>query len=128
MKLAIGSGKGGVGKSVVAASLISILSKQYKLLCMDCDVDAPNLDLMIGVDKFDEIKEVQASAIAKIDYNKCIGCGECYENCRYPHDANRLFSFRWATVFRTSSNKCVWKRSLCVSDHRSMARLGLSFP
>ena len=83
MKLAIGSGKGGVGKSVVAASLISILSKQYKLLCMDCDVDAPNLDLMIGVDNFDEIKEVQASAIAKVDYNECIGCGECYENCTF---------------------------------------------
>ena len=83
MKIAIGSGKGGVGKSFIAASLISILSKQYKLVCMDCDVDAPNLDLMLGIGKFDNSVEVKASSLAQIDYSECIGCMECYNNCTF---------------------------------------------
>ena len=40
MQIAIASGKGGVGKSSVAASLIYILKENYPLIAVDADADA----------------------------------------------------------------------------------------
>jgi len=48
--IAIGSGKGGVGKSTIAVNLAITLSKQgYAVGLMDADVYGPNVPLMMGV-------------------------------------------------------------------------------
>jgi ATP-binding protein involved in chromosome partitioning len=48
--IAVGSGKGGVGKTTVAVNLAISLSRQgYKVGLMDADVYGPNVPLMMGI-------------------------------------------------------------------------------
>jgi ATP-binding protein involved in chromosome partitioning len=48
--IAIGSGKGGVGKSTVSSNLAIALSKQgHKVGLLDCDLYGPSVPLMLGV-------------------------------------------------------------------------------
>jgi MinD superfamily P-loop ATPase len=73
------SGKGGTGKSTLVSSL-SILVQQKMLA--DCDVDAPNLHILLKgkvlkKDDFFGAKE------AVIDSSACIRCGLCRETCRF---------------------------------------------
>src|SRR5207237_6226032 len=49
--IAVGSGKGGVGKTTVAVNLaVGLASLGYKSGLMDADVYGPNVPLMMGVD------------------------------------------------------------------------------
>ncbi len=81
-EMVILSGKGGVGKSSITASLGYILSKEYKIVMADTDVDAPNLDLVLGA-RLRESHEVKSSEKAIIDYEKCSGCMKCIDACRF---------------------------------------------
>ncbi len=45
----IASGKGGVGKTTVAANVAAALSEKHRVLVMDGDLDLSNLDLAFGV-------------------------------------------------------------------------------
>ncbi|HRT12854.1 MAG TPA: P-loop NTPase, partial [Methanoculleus sp.] len=45
MKIAIASGKGGTGKSTVAANLGFTLALSREVALVDCDVEEPNLHL-----------------------------------------------------------------------------------
>ncbi|MCF0210386.1 MAG: Mrp/NBP35 family ATP-binding protein [Bacteroidales bacterium] len=50
--IAVGSGKGGVGKSTVAANLaISLASKGYKVGLADADVYGPSIPTLFNIDK-----------------------------------------------------------------------------
>jgi len=79
------SGKGGVGKSSIVASLAISLSKEKKIVCADCDVDASNLSLLFSLteDKYEEWKPISTNQIAIIDYEKCINCNKCLESCYF---------------------------------------------
>ena len=84
MELAIASGKGGVGKSTVASTIALVLKdKGEKIIAIDADADAPNLHLVLGVDKWSERKSYSDSKVAEIDPEKCIRCGECFKACPY---------------------------------------------
>jgi len=48
IKLAIASGKGGVGKSMLSSSLAMLFAKKFKTTAVDCDVDAPNLAIWLN--------------------------------------------------------------------------------
>ncbi|MHC1635557.1 MAG: ATP-binding protein [Candidatus Methanospirareceae archaeon] len=79
MELVILSGKGGTGKTTLLASF-AVLAKE-KVIC-DCDVDAPDLHLLLKP----EIKEEHdfwGREIAFIDKEKCTDCGLCVEACRF---------------------------------------------
>ncbi|MDD4253719.1 MAG: P-loop NTPase, partial [Methanoculleus horonobensis] len=45
MKITIASGKGGTGKSTVAANLAYTLARSREVVLVDCDVEEPNLHL-----------------------------------------------------------------------------------
>src|SRR6266571_3947966 len=50
--IAVGSGKGGVGKTTVAVNLaVGLASIGYKVGLMDADVYGPNVPLMMGINK-----------------------------------------------------------------------------
>lgn len=83
MKIVIASGKGGVGKSMLASSLALLFSKNKKIVACDCDVDAPNLGLWLGIKDYDESKKISTSMKAIIDQKKCIKCGKCENICKF---------------------------------------------
>jgi MinD superfamily P-loop ATPase len=76
------SGKGGVGKTSIAASLAVLFARESKVLLSDTDVDAPNLDLVLGA-KLKGSEEIAASSKAFVDYDKCIGCMRCRKVCKF---------------------------------------------
>ena len=83
MKIVIASGKGGVGKSMVAASLSLLFSKEAKVVACDCDVDTPSLGLWLGVRRYEKTQKISTSEKAFILKEKCIGCGKCMEICGF---------------------------------------------
>lgn len=82
-KVAFVSGKGGVGKTSILASTLMFLKQDFRTICVDADVDTPNLHLLLG--KEEELLRYDFSAYEKpvIDYDKCTGCGKCSENCNF---------------------------------------------
>ncbi len=74
------SGKGGTGKTTVAASLAALMPGDKVLA--DCDVDASNLPLVLGGRQI-EIQPFRAGLLAQIDLEKCTSCGECLSVCRF---------------------------------------------
>ena len=81
------SGKGGSGKTTVAAALIDIFSASNQMVLVDADVDAANLELLLHP-ILEKSNDFMAGATAEIDNSTCIGCGLCAEICRF--DAVRL--------------------------------------
>lgn len=79
-KLLILSGKGGTGKTTVASAFIRFA--QAKAFA-DCDVDAPNLHIVSGVDAESQKSDYYGSQKAVIDADKCVSCGLCHEKCRF---------------------------------------------
>ena len=86
IELAVASGKGGVGKSTIAASILVELSKYGRnLIAVDADADAPNLHLIINVNRWIKEEKYYGSSLAEINSLKCIRCGACMDIC--PFDA-----------------------------------------
>ena len=83
MKIVVASGKGGVGKSMLASALTLLFSRNKKVVACDCDVDAPNLGLWLGITDYDIKEKISTSFKAVIDEKKCIKCGKCKEVCNF---------------------------------------------
>jgi MinD superfamily P-loop ATPase len=79
------SGKGGVGKSSITASLAIALSKEKRIVCADCDVDASNLSLLFNLseDKYIEWNPLSTNKKAIINKQKCIKCNKCINACYF---------------------------------------------
>ena len=83
MKIVVASGKGGTGKSMLASSLSLLFSKKAKVVACDCDVDAPNLGLWLGITEYDVKERISTSEKARINPEKCVECGKCLEACTF---------------------------------------------
>jgi MinD superfamily P-loop ATPase len=81
-QLVILSGKGGTGKTSVAAALAHLASLEIGVVLADADVDAANLELVLDPTKLEE-HVFMGGQIAIIDPDKCELCGRCYEVCRF---------------------------------------------
>ncbi len=77
--LAILSGKGGTGKTTIAASF-AVMAENAVIA--DCDVDAPDLHMLLHPEVL-TTREFKGSKLALIDEAKCIECGSCREKCRF---------------------------------------------
>ncbi len=73
------SGKGGTGKSTLVLSLSQMI--QDRLLA-DCDVDAPNLHLIIQSENL-MTADFYGAREARINLDQCRQCGKCREVCRF---------------------------------------------
>lgn len=79
MIVAIASGKGGTGKTTVAASLCSVWDGP--VTAMDLDVEEPNLHLFLNPEIRGSSKAVME--VPLIDEAKCNLCGECSDICQF---------------------------------------------
>jgi MinD superfamily P-loop ATPase len=79
-ELLILSGKGGTGKTTIASAFIKLSdAKRFA----DCDVDAPNLHLVMGRDTTPKKDDFYGLDKAHIDSDKCINCGLCEKHCNF---------------------------------------------
>ncbi len=79
-QLLIISGKGGTGKTTLATAFIKLAEADT---FADCDVEAPNLHLLLHLSGEAQISDYYGMDKAIIDTNRCIGCGLCAEHCRF---------------------------------------------
>ncbi|MCG8451628.1 MAG: ATP-binding protein [Spirochaetales bacterium] len=73
------SGKGGTGKTSIAASLFTRLPKP---VLADCDVDAPDLHILFSPQD-ERHEEFIGTQKARPQSHSCSGCGACVEACRF---------------------------------------------
>jgi MinD superfamily P-loop ATPase len=78
-EIAIISGKGGTGKTVITASIAALAKNK---VMGDCDVDASNLYLLLHP-VIKEKHDFYAGLIPSVDLKKCTNCGRCQEICRF---------------------------------------------
>jgi len=79
-QLLVLSGKGGTGKTTVSSSFVK-LSKAR--VFADCDVDAPNMHLVLHDVGDPKLTPFEGLSISHINQDKCKHCGLCYDNCRF---------------------------------------------
>lgn len=79
IKIAIASGKGGTGKTLISTNLFSVVKENS--VYVDCDVEEPNGHLFLKPDNIQ--KEDVNMLIPKVDESKCTYCGHCSEICEY---------------------------------------------
>lgn len=73
------SGKGGTGKTSLVASVIPFIED---IVIADCDVDAPDLNILFG-ETVKESIEFVGTKKALIDKSLCNECGKCIEHCKF---------------------------------------------
>ncbi len=78
-EIAIVSGKGGTGKTTIAAAFVTIAGS---IIMADCDVDAPDLHILLSPE-IQEAQEFISSKVASIDKELCTECGLCEQSCRF---------------------------------------------
>lgn len=91
-EIVIISGKGGTGKTSVAASLVVLAERS---VVADCDVDAADMHLVIKP-QIKKTENFSGGKSAGIIPGKCNSCGKCHEICRFGaviHDERRQPSY-----------------------------------
>ncbi|MDH7598254.1 MAG: ATP-binding protein [Sedimentisphaerales bacterium] len=78
-ELVIISGKGGTGKTSIAASFAVLAERP---VIADCDVDAADLHLLLGPE-VEQCNRFLAGFQAMIRQQDCIACGKCLALCRF---------------------------------------------
>lgn len=84
-QLVILSGKGGTGKTSLAAAFAHLAHagpSPVPVVLADADVDAANLDLVLRPQRL-ETHDFIGGSVAVIDPERCQGCGACAQVCRF---------------------------------------------
>ncbi len=79
MKIAVASGKGGTGKTLVSTNLVSVIAGGCVYL--DCDVEEPNGHLFL---RPEQLASTDVSILVpSIDESLCTHCGRCAAVCKF---------------------------------------------
>ncbi len=82
MIVAIASGKGGTGKTLVATNLFwTLQNRQIPVTLVDCDAEEPNVEEFFSGNPDDSFEVTQH--IPVIDPEKCQWCAKCFDYCNY---------------------------------------------
>ncbi len=80
--IAVASGKGGTGKTTIAANLAQYTAGLGRpVQYLDCDVEEPNGCIFLK-SKINRTLEVTVD-VPEVDLKKCTACGRCGEICQY---------------------------------------------
>jgi MinD superfamily P-loop ATPase len=121
--LAVASGKGGTGKTLVATNLAAeAADRGLRVVLVDCDADAPNDHLFLPRSS-EQVEEVE-TPVADVDASMCTACGACSSACAF--GAIRVLG-RTALVFEELCHGCGLCARMCPDGAVVMrgARVGL---
>ncbi len=108
MKVAVASGKGGTGKTIISTALALAWGRTALL---DCDVEAPNAHLLIRPEITG--REIVTRLVPRVEEELCTHCGLCAEFCRY--HALAVLPKRWM-VFDELCHSCGGCQIVCPTD------------
>lgn len=82
IKIAVASGKGGTGKTLVSTNLFwAVQNAGIPVTLVDCDAEEPNVAEFISGEVF--VKYPVTQNIPVINTESCTFCGKCFEYCNY---------------------------------------------
>ena len=101
IKIAIGSGKGGTGKTFVSTNLFNSLKKNgLNVSLVDCDAEEPNdREFIVGnlQHSFDVTQKIPV-----VNEEHCTYCSKCQEYCNY----NAIFFLKESKMIRILDDLC----------------------
>ena len=137
-QLVILSGKGGTGKTSVAAAFAHLAAEgdnPIRAVLADADVDAANLELVLSP-KVEVSQDFWGGQVAQIDSQTCGGCGICQDICRFDavHEQDGQY---WidpiacdgcaACVYQCPESAIAMQPQLAGEWYRSQSRYGTLF-
>jgi len=117
LKIAVASGKGGTGKTLLATNLAAFYSHSGKTLLVDLDVEEPND--FIFFDASEGTIQDCYKMIPEWDEQKCTLCGLCSSICKY-HTVIQLGTF--IAVFKELCHSCYACSQLCPTSALPMQK------
>ncbi len=109
MQIAVGSGKGGTGKTTISTSLV--LSAETDVQYLDCDVEEPNGHIFLKPDI--TYSETISVTVPKLDESRCTACGKCRDICAF----NAIAQFgKTVMVFPEMCHSCLGCFRVCEED------------
>ena len=108
MIITVASGKGGTGKTTVAANLALSLGSTNLL---DCDVEEPNAHTLLHPTK---LKTTSVTVLTpSVSQDKCTLCGKCAEFCQF----NAIFVGKTKTmIYEEMCHSCGGCKLVCPDD------------
>ena len=101
MKIAIASGKGGTGKTLVSTNLFYTLMQQdYEVTLVDCGAEEPNAQAFFPGFRIKSKRITQQVPVINTDL--CTYCGKCYDYCNY----NAIFFLRTRKTIHVMEELC----------------------
>ena len=109
MQIAVGSGKGGTGKTTISTSLV--LSAGTDVQYLDCDVEEPNGHIFLKPEL--TFGETITVTVPKLDESRCTACGKCRDICAY----NAIAQFgKTVMIFTEMCHSCLGCFRVCEED------------
>jgi MinD superfamily P-loop ATPase len=101
ISIAIASGKGGTGKTLVSTSMFYTISQKYNdVVLVDSDAEEPN-DLIFFKTNLKRTLDI-TQKVPVIDTSKCTYCGKCHDWCNY----NAIFILPPAKIIKVIDELC----------------------
>lgn len=112
--IAITGGKGGTGKTLIASNLaISFAQQGYRTILVDCDVENPNSNILLGKPLDAPGVDKQPISMFKPEFtvDACTKCGICREAC-YRH-AILQFPDQYPSLMDHMCSGCMTCQKIC---------------
>ncbi|OJF76853.1 MAG: hypothetical protein BKP49_04625 [Treponema sp. CETP13] len=137
MKIAVLSGKGGTGKTLVSVNLASYIGlksdfsthKLQTVIYADCDVEEPNGHLFFNPEE--KVKTPVKVKVPKFDNEKCTSCRACVDFCKF----NALAMIKKPLLFPEICHACGGCAKVCptgaiteVAKNVGNVKYGISVP
>lgn len=101
IKIAIASGKGGTGKTLISTNLFYTLQEHnQEVTLIDCDAEEPN-DMVFFPGNSEKCINI-TQKVPVIDESKCTFCGKCHDYCSY----NAIFIIPPSKIIKVMEDLC----------------------